>query len=298
MQYNAKKERMLELLADQVMFGLSTEETKELEMLLEEFPEFKSDHSFENAAAAISLSNLKISEEMPQNLQAKILADADEFFMKKPETIKEIPEKETVSAGVIQNTVSNADIQAVSYDSPKPSFIQQWLGWGVAALACIALVVNIWLTRVDTPQEIAVNPTPTETPQKEPTTVEKKQQFLASANDVIKTDWASPDESQELNGEIVWSNNKQEGYMTFRGLPANEKDKETYQLWIFDEAQDEKTPIDGGVFDVNENGEVTIPIDAKINVKNPKMFAVTVEKPGGVVVSKREKIVALAKVEA
>ena len=84
--------------------------------------------------------------------------------------------------------------------------------------------------------------------------------------------------------------------MRFRGLPANDPTNQQYQLWIFDENQDEKYPIDGGVFDVNKDGEVIIPIDAKINVKNPKMFAVTKEKPGGVVVSDRTGIVAIAKV--
>jgi anti-sigma-K factor RskA len=98
-------------------------------------------------------------------------------------------------------------------------------------------------------------------------------------------------------GDVVWSDSQKVGYMRFRGLPPNDPNRETYQLWIFDESQDDKTPIDGGVFDVNSDGEVIIPIDAKLSPQNVKMFAVTVEKPGGVVVSKREKIAALAKVE-
>jgi hypothetical protein len=55
--------------------------------------------------------------------------------------------------------------------------------------------------------------------------------------------------------------------------------------------------VDGGTFDVSATGEVVIPINAKLKAKSPEMFAVTMEKPGGVVVSKREKIVAVAKVE-
>jgi hypothetical protein len=86
--------------------------------------------------------------------------------------------------------------------------------------------------------------------------------------------------------------------MRFQGLPANDKRIATYQLWIFDETQDEKTPIDGGTFDISDSGEVIIPINAKLRARNPKLFAVTVEKPGGVVVSKREKVAALAKVQA
>jgi anti-sigma-K factor RskA len=105
-------------------------------------------------------------------------------------------------------------------------------------------------------------------------------------------------EYQHVGGDIVWSDSEQTGYMRFRNLPVNDKSKETYQLWIFDETQEEKTPIDGGTFDVDQNGEVVIPINARLKAKNPKAFAVTVEKPGGVVVSKRERIAAIGKTSA
>ena len=36
---------------------------------------------------------------------------------------------------------------------------------------------------------------------------------------------------------------------------------------------------------------------SKLKALGPELFAITIEKPGGVVVSKREKIAALAKVE-
>ena len=85
--------------------------------------------------------------------------------------------------------------------------------------------------------------------------------------------------------------------MTFRALAANDPAKNQYQLWIFDGGRDERYPVDGGVFDVGASqGEVVIPISAKVRVHDPKMFAVTVEKPGGVVVSKRERVVVAAKV--
>ena len=51
--------------------------------------------------------------------------------------------------------------------------------------------------------------------------------------------------------------------------------------------------MDGGVFDVRGD-EVVIPIHAAVRVFEPKLFAVTVERPGGVVVSKRERIVLTA----
>ena len=98
---------------------------------------------------------------------------------------------------------------------------------------------------------------------------------------------------------MVWDNETQTGYLRFSGLAANDPGTFQYQLWIFDAEQDERYPIDGGVFDIPAGqSEVIIPIDPKIAVKSPMMFAVTMEKPGGVVVSGREHIVALAKVAA
>ena len=47
-----------------------------------------------------------------------------------------------------------------------------------------------------------------------------------------------------------------------------------------------KIGIKGGVFDMPAgDGEAIVPIDAKIRVDEPVLFAITVERPGGVVVS-------------
>ena len=84
--------------------------------------------------------------------------------------------------------------------------------------------------------------------------------------------------------------------MRFAGLAPNDPTREQYQLWIFDKDRPAETPVDGGVFDVDPaTGEVVIAIDPKVRVTDATMFAVTVEKPGGVVVSKRERIPVLAK---
>ena len=44
------------------------------------------------------------------------------------------------------------------------------------------------------------------------------------------------------------------------------------------------------------DGAVCVPIDARLPIGKPTLFAITVEKPGGVVVSKRERLPLLAKV--
>ena len=77
----------------------------------------------------------------------------------------------------------------------------------------------------------------------------------------------------------------------------NDPSQSQYQLWIFDGTR-EKHPVDGGVFDVNEAGEVVIPIDPKLPVGQPTLFAITVERPGGVVVSDQGRIAMVGKVGA
>lgn len=256
-------ERLQDLLADQAVFGLDEQELNELNAA---FPEWQDEDSFDLTASALSLTNLEI-EEMPTYLQTKILNDAEKFFVPKEEELQ----------------------KTFEFEPKKTNW--HWLGWAVASFACLALAFTLFFPRT------IQSPTPPQV--KKETNAEKLSQLLASNQKLYKANWSAGNmkDLKNVSGDVVWSDEKQEGFMRFKNLPANDKAKECYQLWIFDETQDDKTPIDGGVFDIDANGEIVIPIDAKLKVKNPKMFAVTVEKAGGVVVSKREKIPVLAKIE-
>jgi anti-sigma-K factor RskA len=79
-------------------------------------------------------------------------------------------------------------------------------------------------------------------------------------------------------------------------MPVNDPTVEQYQLWIIDPTRDDE-PIDGGVFDIASTGEVIVPVQAKLLVNQPTAFAVTIEKPGGVVVSTQERFPLLATVQ-
>ena len=102
--------------------------------------------------------------------------------------------------------------------------------------------------------------------------------------------------SESMKGSVVWSDERNEGYMTFDGLESNDPTEAQYQLWIFrgTDLGAEPHPIDGGVFDVGAGGEVVVPIDPKLQLDQASSFVVTLEKPGGVVVSDRSQIVAVA----
>ena len=263
-----REERLLDLLEKRTFDGLTPAEERELSELNE-----TDDVSLDLTAAAISLAQLEKVEPMPVHLRSRIESAADEYFTQK------------VSQSGSTRTVRESN-----------AGWWNWFGWALAGAACIALAANIYLTRVNPPLAAGPGPTPTPAPV-QITPEQQRAQLLASAPDIAKANISAGKESYVPSGDIVWSDTNQAGYIHVKGLPKNDPGHEQYQLWIFDESQDPKTPIDGGVFDVNSEGEVVIPIDAKIKVKNPKVFAITVEKPGGVVVSKQEKVAALAKVE-
>ena len=97
------------------------------------------------------------------------------------------------------------------------------------------------------------------------------------------------------HGDLVWSAERQEGYLTVEGLSEVEPDRGVYQLWIFDASRDERFPVDGGTFTVgNAKAKTVVPIRPSIPVRRPTLFAITLEPPGGVVVSDRKRIVLTA----
>ena len=267
-----QEERLFDLLEKRTFDGLTPAEERELAELNGD-----GDLSLDLTAAALSLSELNEIEPMPAHIRAKIEDDADEWF-----------------SGAKTSVLK--PVRSDSEGSTAGSNIWSWLGWAVAVAACLVLAANIYFTRVS-PREVVQNP-PTPTPNVENLSpAQMRERLVASASDIAKADIAAGKELYKPSGDIVWSDARQAGYIRITGLPKNDPGKEQYQLWIFDENQDPKTPIDGGVFDVSSDGEIVIPINAKIKVKGAKVFAITVEKPGGVVVSKQEKVAALAKVE-
>lgn len=282
-----QKERLLELLADQTVFGLEENELMEIERLKKQFPDWDKDVSLELAAAAIGLANLEVKEELPANLRTKIFATADDYFEKSEEPSNVVKFTPRVAAPTAESV--RTIVETKTKGSPW-----QWLGWAFAAAACIALAVI--LTRPNKPPEIVQTPVMMPTPPPELSIEQKREQLLAKGIDTVKIPLTNPKNEEEIVGDMVWSNAEQKGYAHFTNLPVNDAAQETYQVWIVDEARDAKTPLSGGVFNVGKSGEIVVPVNAQLEVKKPKMIAVTVEKPGGVVVSKLEKVVALAKI--
>jgi hypothetical protein len=271
-------ERLTELLVQQATEGLSASETLELRGLLARHGRPDAE-VIERTAAALLLAGTVEPEPMPSTLRKKLDLAADAFI------VGELGQP--ANADELAATPSAARVE-------KPASSQSSIGWFVAAAAIVLAIVAWW------PE--ARGPAPATQVAEvradgKPSSSEARSLMLADASALTRS-WETTDDpaAQGVSGDVVWDNEKQAGYMRFKGLPANDPSRAQYQLWIFDGSRGDQYPVDGGVFDVPPGSEeVIVPIDAKLPVSEPQLFAVTVEKPGGVVVSSRERIVVLAK---
>jgi hypothetical protein len=260
---------LADLLVQRETVGLSAADSRELDALLEASKGSDGD-ALAMAAAALTLAVQLPREPMPAALKARLVADG----------------RAAVGKLAAEKIVPLTTLPAPSR-APAPS-----LGW-YAAAACLVLALAAWWPRMTARETVtAVAPAVV-------TMAEQRRALIAGATGAIEESWSRTDDpaSAAVAGDVVWDPATQTGYMRFVGLPANDASAEQYQLWIFDATRDDRYPVDGGVFDIPAGAtEVLVPIHARLPVRQTALFAVTVERPGGVVVSTRERIVALARI--
>ena len=163
-----------------------------------------------------------------------------------------------------------------AFGTSRGIFHHPFTGW--AAAAAVALIAAMSLR---------------ESPKISP--AQAQENLRSQANDLVDRSFTGLGTFKNAGGNVIWSDQLQQGYMTLTGIPVNDPKKSQYQLWIVDPKRDE-APIDGGVFDIPTDGSpVVIPIAAKLALSHPQAFVITLEQPGGVVKSKQEQVVALAK---
>ncbi|MFT3694562.1 MAG: anti-sigma factor [Kofleriaceae bacterium] len=221
--------------------------------------------------------------------------DSQPYSIEQPPMSVEVPpsrERPRISDDDLARARARRDADTVPLKpvpdvAPKRS-IAPWLMAAVCLLAAGGAFYYAW----DQKQKPAVTP-PIATAK---TPAEERNALLASASDAQTIAWTVTQDAaaKGASGDVVWSAAQQKGFMRFVGLAVNDPKQFQYQLWIFDKTRDQAFPVDGGVFDVGANGEVIVAINPKLHVDDLALFAVTVEKPGGVVVSKRERIVVTA----
>jgi len=262
-QSNSPLDRLQELLADRALFGLDEAEQKELDALLASAGDVDLE-ALDRTAASAQLALLGDVEALPTGLAEKLAATGRQM--------------------VATSTTGTSSVQLAPV--ARTTSRREWLAWLAAAASIVFALFAL--------DRGPIAPSSTTSP------AALRAELLAEPSAVTQVAWtAGGDEAgKAANGNVVWHNGRQQGVMQFKNLAANDPTESQYQLWIFDQQRDERYPIDGGVFNIPAGQkEVLVKINAKLPVTDPTLFAITVEKPGGVVVSSRERLPLLAKVE-
>ena len=272
MQNEMEDERLGELLMQRATGALSAPEADALAQALAKLPPgevARWERAAAELTAAFAASDPAAREPMPVALADRIVSTG--------ERLVSAQERPTVSGGSTVRPITSAGTRLLA-----------WSGWMAAAAALV-----LWLA--------APRSTPATLPTPAPVVLNSvallRDSLLGTDSTMTRLDWTTTADSSAVgaSGDVVWSGRAQRGVMRIAGLQPNDRRRWQYQLWIFDRTRDQRYPVDGGVFDIPAGqGEVLIPIDARVPVGDAVMFAVTVEPAGGVVVSTRDRIALLA----
>jgi anti-sigma-K factor RskA len=249
-------ERMQEQAALHVLGALPPEEAAEFKKAMEADPELKEYVSrFTNATAALAGSVPAV--EPPPQLRAKILARVAE------------PQKVVTLAA--------------------PRFrLPSWLPWSLAT--CLALLCLL-LSQQDTQLKKLIGAQAQELNQLnllatslQSTTNDLQQTILA----LQETNRLANLKITMLNSQLasapqavavtLWDNEKQAGVFVVENLKELPPNRD-YQLWVLDNGT---TPVDAGVFRVNQAGTGRVDFKPRQPIKVAGKFAVTEEVKGGV----------------
>ena len=251
-----KLNNLLDLLAMRSCQPLSYTEELELNHLLDEFPEYTPDY-FE-PITALADSTMYIHDQ--QNLSSM------------PKSIKN---------QIIKNFRSENEGSSILkifkniFQTPK-------LAWAMTCLLAIGTSMSMIEFRN---YETNYRNLPV-----------KKALLEISSDDLIEYNWfAQTNEFCDCSGNVIWSDDGQRGFITLAGLPMNDPTQNQYQIWIVDPNM-HANPVDGGVFDiVTGDAPKIIPINPKLPIGKAKGFAITLEQPGGVVISEQSLILTAPK---
>ena len=269
-----EREFLDDLLIEHAVYGLSDADSVQMDKLVRQF-ELADNDRFDVAVAALDVAavSVQLDEELPESLRQRVFEDASAY----------------VSADESLSSQDSAEIDKVvlpiSTLQPKSSvgLTNREILFGLATAASLLVAIASLLGFFEASR---------------PSVAEQYQELLASRGSVI-TAFGKNDDSAgtDVSGDVLWNNSRQQGFMRLTGVNVNDPEVEQYQLWIFDTARSDVLPVDGGVFDVTADGEVIIPIDSRLPISYAKMCAITIEPPGGVVKSDRERMPLVAVVE-
>lgn len=276
-------ERMKELLAERAIFGLSEAEASELNALLKANPHFDADQ-LDRIAAMVDLSAVADRVEgLPQHLAKRILAERsglERHDRGDQASLHALP----ISAAPARLTLRRREVVA-------------WL----TAAACLVLAFCAWMFRSQTgpssqptgngPVLSAKDSSPSQSVDSkvvrsaaELAIAQMREQLLASATDVlrIKLVASEGEGAVQITGDIVWSGQRQAGFVRLSGLKTNDRAQSRYQLWIIDNNAPGNEFVNGGVFNVDDTTrELILPIQPSHFIRQPRMFLFSMEPLDG-----------------
>ena len=276
---------LVDLLIKQVTEGLSPAEQRALEAM-DAAAVSEQLAGLERAAAAVTLAGMRPTEP-PEALRALLQGQGERYF---------------AATRAVDFRPATGRAAPVAADPVRRAAPQSGLWGWLAAAACLVLAAVGWLRTPPTVpppvavvQPVPVPPAPPPPPPAPPTPAEERMAMLADPQALKVTLGATKDPAAAgVTGDVVWDPVSQKGFLHFAGLATNDPQVRQYQIWIFDAKRDKRYPVDAGVFDVPAGAaEVVIPLHSALPISVAKAFAVTVEKPGGVVVSALGHVVAL-----
>lgn len=255
---DAEHDPLLERLVDELVDGIAAGERG---ASLERDPaQIERERArLERVAAVLAVAAAAAAPPLPRNLAARIEASASPAVLRPVGTPRERPASRSNST----------------------------LGWWAAA-ACLLLAIAAWIRPLHAPPVASVRAA------RSPA-IERREMLSRAGTVEIALDGTKDPDAGAVHGDVVWDPIAQKGFIRFVGLPQNDPRAHQYQIWIFDGTRDSRYPVDGGVFDCpTSKHAVIVPIHAALPVHQAKAFAITLEQPGGVVVSTRDHVVALA----
>jgi hypothetical protein len=300
-------ERLRCLLADRAVGELAAEDAHELDALLESRAAGVEEQQMERAAAALLVGLIapgrSADDELPAHVRARLLpANAEVLAASSRESLRTTL---STAPSLARADSSSVTVNRDSSGSQRSAHTSGWIGrfgWMAAAAGVLLALVAWWpVLRGDRAAGSGLAGRPATGGMIVAATRSEVDRFVERTSDVVRAKWSSGGDalSAGVQGEVVWSAAKQDGFMVFRNLQGNNPSLEQFQLWIFDATRDERYPVHGGLFNVpqacGDGTEYIVRIDPKLRVEKAAAFVVTVERPGGVWVSDRSRVGPLAK---
>lgn len=248
------------------------------ESLETQSPQFQAlSHELERIAALAAAASSP-PDAPPASLASRLAADGLAFCA--------TASAPTASASTASTPTATDGVAGDTAAQPKPGFTTPKAGSGTGGnllsfvVGALAAGLIVWLALSDSHER---------------SIAELRAQALAQNPSIQRQEWQPGPSPRRggVTGDVVWNQQEQDGWLTFRNLPALPADQ-AYQLWIVD-GERQGDPVDGGLFTIASTEDTTVvPIQARLQIGKPAAFVITIEDKRGVVVSKQEHVVAIA----